>query len=102
MCLQPANLSLRLSPKKFHLSLSPDGRFEIQGDITKGRQFEEEVKQITYENCACDGKFYGASILVEKEYNNYLENKESFIDHAGKTTRKYKPVDVNVAIREPK
>ncbi len=94
--------NLRLSPKKFHLSLSPDGRFEIQGDLAKGRQFEEEVKQITYENCACDGKFYGASILVEKEYNNYLENKESFIEHAGKTTRRYKPVDVNVATREPK
>jgi hypothetical protein len=94
--------NLRLSPKKFHISLSPDGRFEIQGDIPKGHQFEEEVKQITYENCACNGKFYGASILVEREYNNYLENKESFIEHSNKTTRRYKPIDVNVAIREPK
>lgn len=89
--------NLRLSPKKFHMELSPDGRFEIQGDIPRGHGFEEEVKQITYEHCSCNGKFYGASILVEKEYNGYRENKESVIEHLDTTTRRYKPVDVHVA-----
>jgi hypothetical protein len=94
--------NLRLSPKKFHISLSPDGRFEIQGDIARGQEFEEEVKQITYEHCACNGKFYGASILVEKEYNNYRDNKESAIEHLDALTRRYKPVDVHVATQNPR
>jgi hypothetical protein len=92
--------NLRLSPKKFHMSVSPDGTFEIQGDIKKGRSFEEEVKQITYENCTCDGKVFGASIMVESEYNNFIKKEQSIVEGAEKNTRRYKSVEVNVARRQ--
>jgi hypothetical protein len=91
--------NLRLSPKKFIMSVSPDGTFEIQGAIKKGSQFEEEVKQITYENCECDGKIFGASIMLENEYNNFLKKKTSLVEYAAKNTRRYKTVEVNVARR---
>lgn len=92
--------NLRLSPKKYHMSVSPDGTFEIQGEIKKGRNFEEEVKQITYENCSCDGKIFGASIMAENEYRNFVKNEKSLIESTGEKTRRYKAVEVNIAHRQ--
>lgn len=92
--------NLRISPKKYHMSVSPDGTFEIQGEIRKGRDFEEEVKQITYENCSCDGKVFGASIMAESEYNNFIKKEKSLVEGAGKNTRRYKAVEVNIARRQ--
>jgi hypothetical protein len=91
--------SLRLSPKKFHMTVSPNGNFEIQGDIKKGHKFEEEVKQITYENGTCDGKVYGASIMVENEYNSFTKNENSLVEKAESYTRRYKTVDVDLTQR---
>ncbi|MBA3006224.1 MAG: hypothetical protein KKB91_11165 [Proteobacteria bacterium] len=92
--------NLRVSPKKYHMSVSPDGTFEIQGEIKKGRKFEEEVKQITYENCSCDGKVFGASIMAESEYNGFIKKEKSLIEDAGENTRRYKAVEVNIAHRQ--
>jgi hypothetical protein len=92
--------NLRLSPKKFHMSISRDGNFEIEGEIRKGLRFEEVVKQITYENCTCDGKIFGTSIMVETEYNKFMSEKDTLLKNAEKNTRTYKTIEVNVAGRQ--
>lgn len=89
--------ALILSPSKLTPSINPDGGFTIQGLIQRGRKFEDVVKQISY--CNWCGDLYSGSISTEKEYKNYMNEKNSILEEVGDLERIYRPVTVRMTPR---
>ena len=88
------NGALILSPSKLTPSINPDGTFRIQGLIQRGLKFEDVVKQISY--CNWCGDLYSGSIHTEKEYEDYMNEKNSILKEVRDLERIYRPVTVRM------
>jgi len=87
---------ISLLPRQFQTEIRPGGKFEIEADIKKGRQFEDEIARISYSK-ACGGDIYDASIDVAEEYKHYKEGKSALLETESDRSRVYLPVEVSVA-----
>jgi len=84
--------TLSLIPAKIRHDVLENGTFTIFAEINEGEKFEDVFEVINYSHKS--GAV--AHIVLEEQYRSYMNGQETLIESATKTTRKFKPIPVNV------